>query len=289
VAVTPVLDSLISAQGTVYCLNMSPQVDKGMSSDGQLLYNLGTLPPYSGALLYNQAKGKRLPSLAAQLRATHATAAIFGEDGRTWDKKHVFECYGYRHVLTSDDSRLHTPFDSIGADMATALYACMIADTLRQPFFIQILSVSSHFPFDKPAGCTDDLPADPSLSNTENNYLRNIHYLDQSIGALIDGLRKRGILDNTIIVVASDHHMNMNGSLAPNRPIAFIAANCGRTQRVDRADQADVFPTLCAMLGLKRPWRGVGRDMLDTESGYSDNGRSRRSLSDSLLRSDYFK
>jgi len=65
--VTPVLDSLIAADGTISCLHVVPQVHDGISSDGQLLYNTGLLPLRSGAAAQRAIYGKRLPSLACQL------------------------------------------------------------------------------------------------------------------------------------------------------------------------------------------------------------------------------
>lgn len=286
-ALTPVLDSLIGADGSVVCLNVAPQVDKGMSSDGQLMYNLGTLPLLNGAPRSRQLRGKELPTLAKQLTGTHRSVAIFAENGRTWDERGLYGCYGYDEVLTSDGARRHADFDSLGADMATMQYAVMVADTLAQPFFMQILTVSTHFPFDARLVPECELPPDGALSARENAYRSCVHYLDRSVGVLLDGLRERGLLENTMIVVASDHHINMDGGIGTPRPIAFIAANCDTTATIGEAKQADVFPTLCHLMSLRGRWRGTGRNMLAPEEG-DDSERGRRSLSDSLLRSDYF-
>lgn len=286
--VTPVLDSLIAAEGSFSCTDVRTQVGKGLSCDGQMMYNLGLLPKYDGPVIPRDLRGKRLPSLAAMLKPGFSSLVLMAENGRVWNEADLFGDYAYDAILTSRHTRNVLPFDSLGADMATMRYAAMLADSLSQPFFMQILTISSHHPFAEKQAHDFFGETAEVISADERRYLRCIHYLDSSIGCLIEQLRLKGRLGQTMIIVASDHHMNTDGSLLPQRPIAFVAANCGLSGSVAGAAQADIFPTVCDLLGLKRQWRGVGRSMLRPDEPEPDYVRLRE-ISDSLIRSDYFR
>ena len=290
VSVTPVLDSIIASVGTLGCLNVQPQVADGMSSDGQLMYNLGVMPLYGSAIRPSLLENKRLPSIASQLSGSHNTVVLFAEKGHTWKERDVFSFYGYKFIRTSDDTRRYANIESDGNDKATMQYAVTLVDSIPSPMFMQIITVSTHFPFT--AKYIKDFCSfrGSGLSDREQDYIRSAHYLDESIGELIDGLRNLGVLDETILIIASDHHMNMNGSIRPTRPIAFIAANVGLTGFIESdMAQIDVFTTLCDILGLRGAWRGLGRSVLRTEAQTPVDYTRVRNVSDSILRSDYFK
>lgn len=282
--VTPVLDSLIASDGTLSCLNVVPQVGDGISSDGQLIYNLGTLPLLDGAATQSAIYGKRLPALPAALATSHYPIAIFADRGLGWKKREAYPAYGYRRVLTSDSVATRCDIKAMGSDAATMDYTLSLLPELPQPFLLQILTISTHYSFRETAA-VDFRQGD--VSGIERDYLRCVRYADAAIGRLIDGLRSRGLLDNTLLVIASDHHMNMDSGLKPARPIVFIAANCGHTDQIrEPVHQVDVFPTLLDLLGVQSAWRGVGHSMLGPRRGDSDPRQA--TVSDSILRSDYF-
>jgi arylsulfatase A-like enzyme len=54
---------------------------------------------------------------------------------------------------------------------------------------------------------TGDMPAlsEQRLRRTIDRYDESLAYLDASIGALVDSLRSRGVLDNTLLIITSDH------------------------------------------------------------------------------------
>lgn len=301
--VTPVLDSLLQAQGTISSLQVVPQVRDGISSDGQLLYNLGLLPLNSGAASQNALYGKRLPALAVRLASTHYPIAVFAERGMVWNERDAYLAYGYRRVLTSDSVAAHYGgMDTLGADDATLRYALRMAEASPKPFLMQILTSSTHYPFREKAA--PDFEGG-TQSGPERDYLRCVRYFDRALGDFINGLRQRGLLENTILIVASDHHMNMDSVLTPLNPIVFIAAGSGHSLQVKYpVAQADIFPTVCDLAGVRSGWRGVGFSILSEDAcGAVDiygtiHGTPKPeriphmhrafAASDSMLRSDFF-
>lgn len=67
----------------------------------------------------------------------------------------------------------------------------------HRPFFLQLLTSSTHHPYVAP-DVTDEMP-------THDRYLRAIAGTDAVLGALLDGLREDGLAANTVVAVVGDH------------------------------------------------------------------------------------
>jgi phosphoglycerol transferase MdoB-like AlkP superfamily enzyme len=66
-------------------------------------------------------------------------------------------------------------------------------------FFLTYLPVAGHHPYEVP-------DAGPFPEDQEINRYRNaLHYADAALGALLDGLRERGLDRNTLFVIFGDH------------------------------------------------------------------------------------
>ena len=83
----------------------------------------------------------------------------------------------------------------------------------QRPHFIYVNFQSAHFPYFNP-GMDRVLPGEPiarseiSLANREHvaqTYWNAIAYNDRLVGALLDRLRRLGVLENSLIVVTADH------------------------------------------------------------------------------------
>ena len=72
---TPVLNRLLEAEGTISCLNVISQVKDGGSSDGQMIYNTGLLPIKNGsaAMLFGS---NDYPSLISTLKPASSMEII---------------------------------------------------------------------------------------------------------------------------------------------------------------------------------------------------------------------
>ena len=63
-------------------------------------------------------------------------------------------------------------------------------------FFLWAHLYDPHRPYD---------PPEPYRSRYADQYVAEIAFADAQIGRLIDYLRRRGLLDRTVVVVAGDH------------------------------------------------------------------------------------
>ena len=141
------------------------------------------------------------------------------------------------------------------------------------PFFLLLNFMDAHAPY-RASLLTDEfpgrLPAFPRTSDEQGGralsiarYDRSIAYLDAELGKLFDFLRRRGLFDDSLIVVTSDHGENFD----EDRPAAHGADLLQATvavpliiksprqregSRPGRVGQLiDVLPTIRETLGIE--------------------------------------
>lgn len=309
---TPTLNDIISRPGIVSCLNVTPQVRDGGSSDGQLIYNTGLLPLLHGSAATSFGSNA-YPSLASTLHFSRAIEVI-GEPAYVWNHRSTSSAYGYDAIYDIDD------ITKAGIDPSATGYDAAIFDmagrqiaSLPQPFMAEITTLSMHFPFNdsgvKRVGWIDSLT---DVESIERDYMQMVHYFDAQLGIFLKRLSRSGLSDNTVVVLASDHDQvtSADRPLVNNHdtlPIAFIATNTGITANISRAvGQIDIYPTIVQiMAGDGKALRhALGVSILNEANKSSVDrygrlhGRSSSELdslkaaawqiSDLLIRSDYF-
>lgn len=306
-SITPTLDSLLASPGTIATLDVIPQINFGGSADGQMIYNTGMLPISSSvtANLY----GDNFYHSLAKLPRFAETAEIICENGSVWNHRVTSQSYGYDHLFEKKDQEKFGVTDSRGADAALFDMATKVIRQLQTPFMLELTTISMHFPFEDANAVP---PLDISAETINDKYMRMTNYFDRQLGLFIDRLKETGVFDNSVIIIASDHHYNIaevTDDLTDRSvlPITFIALNTGRTERISRTvGQSDVYPAILDIMGADSPgtWRGMGMSLLDQTnrsavdrsgklhgtSGDSIDDLKRQAwkISDLILRSDYF-
>jgi hypothetical protein len=141
----------------------------------------------------------------------------------------------------------------------------------RQHFFLTYLPIAGHHPYATPE-------RGPFAGTAEIDQYRNaLHYGDLSLGALIEGLRVRGLEENTIWVIYGDHgeafrqHEGNYGHTFflydENVHVPFLIAAPGLMHGQERVRKVvslvDVAPTILDLMGIAPPKNYQGRTMLD--------------------------
>lgn len=115
-------------------------------------------------------------------------------------------------------------------------------------------------------------------------YYGMVKCIDDNIGRLLQTLRERGELENTIVILTSDHgdlcgeHCRLNKGIPceGSARVAFVAAGpqIAKGRRVGQAlGMVDFFPTLCGVLAIDPPATIEGRDasiLFDAEKNADD-------------------
>lgn len=284
--VTPTLNRLLSSPGTIAALNVATQVREGMSGDGQLIINTGLhpLPRYSTFMTCGD--NVQFPSIVRSL-PTHRSVAFFGDDSRVWNERASFQSLGFPTIF---DNRSYPPASHGGGDAAVFGFAANYLKSLPTPFFAEILTVSMHLPFDDHSIPTRLLPTwmdratshqwdtniNPGIDSHANSatplseqtrrYLKMTNYFDTCLATFIDSLKRSGLYDDSVIVIASDHSQDFASDSKGDIPMLFMALNTGTTQRISRrVGHIDIYPTILQIMGAydSARWKGVGISILD--------------------------
>jgi len=142
-----------------------------------------------------------------------------------------------------------------------------------RPFFLATLTTSTHHPFEVPL----DHPEVRALSEQSDRYVTALRYLDIELERFFSGLRRDGLLRNTVVLILGDHgrpgkfgrtdaETMVGNFLAPlfvwmDESLADPAIFLPRTVSLV-ASQVDLSPTILSMTGLMpalTPF--VGRDL----------------------------
>lgn len=155
-----------------------------------------------------------------------------------------------------------------------------------QPWAIYINFQRTHFPYD-PAGYTGRFqPSEPKgpfnyfyypESETQtaiNRYDNALEYVDKQVGRVYQTLKTQGLLENTIVVLSSDHgeHFYERGYVTHGKsiseretrvPLLISWPSKLRAQDLGRpASTIDIMPTLADILGLPSAPAWQGRSLV---------------------------
>jgi arylsulfatase A-like enzyme len=150
-----------------------------------------------------------------------------------------------------------------------------------KPFLAVAWTQGTHHPYDLPPGRepTDFFRGEEPVDAWDlGKYLNALREADAQIGRLLDGLRARGLADDTLVVVTGDHgeafgwpHPNYGHSYKlyeEDVHVPFVLWN-PRLFSVPRRSalvgaHVDLGPTILDVLGLPAPADWIGRSLLGT-------------------------
>ena len=291
--VTPFLNSLSKDSTVYYNGNMTANITLGESSDGQFIYMTGLLPLRS-AITVTEAKKHSflaLPKLLSKYRDMQ-TRMIIPTAPSMWSQDIMCERYGIKKLIsTSDYKRPHGVYLT---DEEIFTISDSIDGVSNSPFFSMVLTFSMHQPYVTRIDESFD-KEEPSFSSSLNNYLNACHYTDRLLHSYFDNIKERGFFNNSLIVIASDHHVGESALILPKsiteRNIPLFIINGGIDKRNSWegvCNQIDVLPTILDVLGLNTEWRGLGHSLLsrDYKNSLTEN---KWMYSEWMIRGGYFE
>jgi glucan phosphoethanolaminetransferase (alkaline phosphatase superfamily) len=144
----------------------------------------------------------------------------------------------------------------------------------NKPFLVSYLPIAGHHPYESPGPFP--FPQDTEIGCYRNSLL----YADNALGLLLDGLRQRGLYENTLFVIFGDHSEafgqhegNVGHTLhlyEENIHVPLVVAVPGVTDsslRVSRpVSLVDITPTVLDLLGMAVSREYQGCSLLDAQS-----------------------
>ena len=285
--VTPFLNKLSSGnQDFTYFPNFFHQTGQGKTSDSEFTMDnsLYGLPQGSAYSLKGDNTYQSLPAILDQKQG-YTSNVMHGDYKTFWNRDQVYKHFGIDNFYDatyydmSDDNIVNLglkdkPFFKASADYQSKM---------KKPFYSHLITLTNHYPF-----TLDEEDASIDKPNTGDStvdgYIQTAHYLDQALEEYITDLKKKGLYDNSVIMIYGDHygisenHNNAMEKLLGEKitPAKFTDLNRtgfwlkvpGKSGGVNKeyAGQMDVMPTLLHLVGIdSKNYLLFGSDMFSKQ------------------------
>jgi len=199
------------------------------------------------------------------LREAGYWSALIGEQHLSEDPTVL----GYDHVVDVGTTRVHS--------IAPAALQ-LLRSRPREPFFLSIGFFETHREFFEPSSVRDalygappaHLPDTPETRSDMASFKASARSFDQGVGAVLHGLDELGLVDNTILVLTTDHGLPFPGAKATlsdrglgvlliiRGPGGFLGGHV--TDAL--VSHVDIYPTLCELAGAPLPDGLAGTSLL---------------------------
>lgn len=131
----------------------------------------------------------------------------------------------------------------------------------NQPFNIGVFYINTHPPFFTAPDCPKYV-----LDNTSKLHLQSIHCVDHAVGMILQTLKKRGLMGNTVVVVVGDtpgHDYEKGQFLSYNRTLlAVYSPNLKPGINKTVSYSPDLGPTILEAMGIPVPQIQSGHSIL---------------------------
>lgn len=271
--VTPSLNRLLAGDSVIYAPHVLFQTSHGHSSDAHFIYNTGLLPLRDGVVAVNWGQGP-FPTLAAALKGYDCRELIC-TPGVNWNQNVTARTYGFDTLYTRDHLEASGALARHGGvdDAAMTDFAAALLPQLRQPFFLEMVTMTMHTPYTDGKVRPSWITASDTLTAEARGYLNCVNVTDSCIGAFVGDLRRLGLWENTVVAIVSDHTQVYRNRVEGRSDYEFvpddwgiplIVLGCDTTLRYDDIiGQVDVYPTLLDVMGANAyPWKGLGYSIL---------------------------
>ena len=285
--VTPFLNKLSSGnQDFTYFPNFFHQTGQGKTSDSEFTMDnsLYGLPQGSAYSLKGDNTYQSLPAILDQKQG-YTSNVMHGDYKTFWNRDQVYKHFGIDNFYDatyydmSDDNIVNLglkdkPFFKASADYQSKM---------KKPFYSHLITLTNHYPF-----TLDEEDASIDKPNTGDStvdgYIQTAHYLDQALEEYITDLKKKGLYDNSVIMIYGDHygisenHNNAMEKLLGEKitPAKFTDLNrtgfwlkvAGKSGGINKeyAGQMDVMPTLLHLVGIdSKNYLMFGSDMFSKQ------------------------
>ncbi|MBP5688869.1 MAG: sulfatase-like hydrolase/transferase [Muribaculaceae bacterium] len=269
--VTPTLNALAADSTNIVCLNVISQAKTGHSSDGKFMYQTGLLPLLDRSVAMEYSN-RTFPSLVKALNQRgYKSVEICGDEASLWNVENMSQAYGFDTLFHQPELKAELEATDYKIDKVVMEHAAKYLPTIGDNFIAQLFTGVMHSPYDFDFEPATWISASKQYTPAVRNYLEKTHYFDQQLGIFLENLRKSGLYDNSVIVIASDHSepvdddLNGRPSLSKNgNECVFIVINGTNGKLINGpVGQIDIYPTLLDVMGLNDySWKGLGRSLL---------------------------
>lgn len=197
----PTIDSLCK-EGILFS-NIYSSGDRTFMGMSAVLAGQPAIPGEN--ILETPRKSAQLPCMSKNLRKKgYETGFYYGGESEFANMKSYLMNGQFNHFVDKHEFRKEDLSSKWGAfDHIVFRRVLSDVNSYKQPFFINILTLTSHEPFEVPEGW--GMPGfKPTTDNTEL-FKNSLYYTDQGFAEFINEAKKQKWWDNTLVVVIADH------------------------------------------------------------------------------------
>ena len=306
--ITPNLNQL--AKDGLYFDNYYTQIGPGNTADAEFSTMDSLYPLPDDVVFINYAKNQyhALPQLL--VNNGYKTYSMHGDVPTFWNRSSIYPQLGYQKAYGLADFTVTRPVGEGPSDLGDEdLFSQSLPrlQSFKQPFMATLITMSLHTPFILPPDLqTLNIPSQTNLTETQWEYMQAAHYTDKAIGEFIDGLKKEGLYDKSVILIWGDHgsfqniysalspdnlnadaqtaqlYKNLNMGVVPGTswntnilpelqnsqvPMILSAPGTNLTGTINTpASHLDIYPTITNLFGIATPKTVLGQDLLNTKT-----------------------
>ena len=264
---TPFIDSLLAK--SYVCTNAFANGRKSIDALPSVLTGIpaGELPfvltPYASN------KFRSLPLLLRE-KGYH-TSFFHGAPNGSMGFKAFMNLIGVEKYYGKDEYNNDADFDGTWGiwDEPFLQFFAKTLDTIKQPFFSTVFTVSSHEPFRVPEKYKGVFPSD------DNPLHQATGYTDYALRKFFDTAKKMSWFKNTLFVLTADHasmtshpeYQTAWGNMAV--PILFYHPSDSLQNLNNRTiQQTDIMPTVLSYLKYDKPFIAFGNNVMDSNADH---------------------
>lgn len=269
--VTPFLNKLSSGkEDYTYFPNFFHQTGQGKTSDAELTMDnsIYGLPQGSAYSLKGDNTYQSLPTILDQKQG-YTSNVMHGDYKTFWNRDQIYKHFGIdsfydaTYYDMSDEN-----VENLGLkDKIFFKDSANYQAKMKKPFYSHLITLTNHYPF-----TLDEKDASIDKPNTGDStvdgYIQTAHYLDQALEEYVTDLKKKGLYDDSVIMIYGDHygisenHNNAMEKLLGEKitPAKFTDLNRtgfwikvpGKSGGINKeyAGQMDVMPTILHLVGI---------------------------------------
>lgn len=291
---TPFLNKFIKDDSTIYFDNFYSQIGGGNTSDAELATNnslFGSIESFSYQLFEdNYFKG--MPWILKE--QGYSSSVMHGYKKNFWNRENIYPALGIDNFygdteFESDNIKGIGGGNIVGiSDSAFFKQAIQYMKTMKEPYYNVLITLSTHNPFRLPKQLSE-IKLKKEDENLVGHYYNSIHYSDKCIGEFIEGLKKEGEYDDSIIIMYGDHFAlskadpNVDAAVSKWLGYEYTYDNMANIpliihipgEKVNKTvsisgGQVDIMPTLAYLLGMENlDTIYLGQNLLTAKEGFA--------------------
>ncbi len=281
--ITPNLNRFI--HDSVYFNNFYSQIGAGNTSDAEFLTNT-SLYPLADSSVYFRFPGNTYVSMSRKLNEKKYTSFAFHANHPSfWNRLEMYRALGFDQFISGRDFAMD---DLLGWGLSDKSFFRQTLDLsdVAGPVYSFMITLSSHHPYN--FFNTGEGFDTGSLEGTmSGDYVKAANYVDEAVGEFLYELKRRGLYDNSVIVLYGDHYAfpkDQNKSFSDLTGYMFSEYNWIRFQRVPCfirfpgmkstgvnrtvCGQVDLLPTIANLMGFEAPY-AIGHDIFNNKNGHA--------------------